>query len=320
MDTAAPTPPPGYAARAPRRDDAETVAALKRAAEEDHRESDVTVGSVLEEWALPNLHLGEDAWLVLAPTGEAAAYAFVFEDAPSAYVSSHSVHPDHAGRGLEEYLLDLTEARAHALAVSASAPAPVTFALYAAETERLRLTLYEERGYAHVRSFMRVMASLERQPPAPQLPAGVVVRAFRKDHDEAALYEALKEAFLDHWRPTVMDYEQWLAYCFASPNVDVRLWWVAWDGEQIAGAIVASTTPLGGYIDELAVRRPWRRRGLARALLLTALEELHRRGLPAVYLGVDTLNPTGAMQLYASVGMRQAGDAHLVYEKILHVP
>ena len=68
------------------------------------------------------------------------------------------------------------------------------------------------------------------------------------------------------------------------------------------------------------MRRPWRGRGLARALLLTALEEFRRRGLPAAYLGVDTLNPTGALHLYTSVGMTQAGEVNAVFAKVLTLP
>ena len=65
------------------------------------------------------------------------------------------------------------------------------------------------------------------------------------------------------------------------------------------------------------MRRPWRGRGLGRALLREAFAELRRRGLPRAYLGVDSENPTGAMGLYESVGMRPKRRRHLVFEKDL---
>lgn len=55
----------------------------------------------------------------------------------------------------------------------------------------------------------------------------------------------------------------------------------------------------------LGVRRPWRARGIGRALLVTAFVAVHARGGEAVELGVDAANPTGATRLYEDVGMRE---------------
>jgi ribosomal protein S18 acetylase RimI-like enzyme len=66
----------------------------------------------------------------------------------------------------------------------------------------------------------------------------------------------------------------------------------------------------------IGVRRPWRGRGLGRALLLHTFAEFQRRGVNRISLGVDTQNPTGATKLYESVGMRvELEDA--VFEKAL---
>jgi ribosomal protein S18 acetylase RimI-like enzyme len=111
--------------------------------------------------------------------------------------------------------------------------------------------------------------------------------------------------------------EEWLAFRFQRPDLDLDLWWVAWDGAEVAGSLLAFESPLGGYIDSLFVRRPWRGRGLGRALLREAFAELRRRGFPRACLGVDSENPTGAMGLYGSVGMRPKRGAHLVFEKDL---
>jgi len=110
---------------------------------------------------------------------------------------------------------------------------------------------------------------------------------------------------------------EWLAFRFQRPDLDLDLWWVAWDGAEVAGSLLAFESPLGGYIDSLFVRRPWRGRGLGRALLREAFAELRRRGFPRACLGVDSENPTGAMGLYGSVGMRPKRGAHLVFEKDL---
>lgn len=70
----------------------------------------------------------------------------------------------------------------------------------------------------------------------------------------------------------------------------------------------------GGWVGTLGTRKPWRGKGLGRALLLTAFGELCRRGETRVRLAVDAGNETGATQLYESVGMRVAWQAD-VYEK-----
>ena len=53
-----------------------------------------------------------------------------------------------------------------------------------------------------------------------------------------------------------------------------------------------------GWLDQVSVRRPWRRRGVAHALIAAALRELSGRGLQRAVLGVDAHNPNGALGLY----------------------
>jgi GNAT superfamily N-acetyltransferase len=56
-------------------------------------------------------------------------------------------------------------------------------------------------------------------------------------------------------------------------------------------------------VNWLGVRRPWRRRGLALALLHHTFGECYRRGLQKVALGVDASSLTGATRLYEKAGM-----------------
>jgi ribosomal protein S18 acetylase RimI-like enzyme len=62
------------------------------------------------------------------------------------------------------------------------------------------------------------------------------------------------------------------------------------------------------YIDSLAVKESFRHRGIATALLRSALEKARRLHLPAVGLLVDTGNPA-AEHLYVSLGFRYVGEA-----------
>lgn len=309
-------PLPGYSVRAPRLDDAEAVAALRRAAYAGRQDGDVTAASILQEWALPRMDLEHDAWLVLAHDGTPAASALVFEDLPAAYVRIGCVHPDHDGVAVQGYLLDLAEGRTRARLAAAGRDGG-NLTVVAFESERATLDLYAGRGYEHVRTFLRLAAALEPATPQATVPPGIAVRPFRRGVDEHAVYEAVQEAFLDHWEPTELSFEEWLAVDCEAPAVDHSLWRVAWDGDAVAGVATASAGGRDGWVDELAVRRPWRGRGLGRALLLTAFAVLRARGLARALLSVDTDNPTGAMGLYGSAGMTQSGEAHLVLRRPL---
>jgi mycothiol synthase len=307
--------PAAYRLRRPVADDAPAVAELKRALEiARHGDSDVTSAHVVEEWALPRLVPDEDLWLIEDSPGGIVGYALVWmEDPPAMFISDQTVHPAHRGRGLSEFLLSLCEARAARAAGGASA----TLGVWTHEDDLERRALYGRHGFRYARTFLRLEIDLAEPVPTPVRPPGIAVRRFRRQRDEAAVHAASDEAFQDHWRPDSMDLDEWLAFRFASPELDLDLWWVAWDGEEVAGSLLAFETPLGGSIDSLSVRRPWRGHGLGRALLLEAFAELRRRGLPRAYLGVDSENPTGAMGLYESVGMRPKRGAHLVFEKEL---
>ncbi|MBN1247017.1 MAG: GNAT family N-acetyltransferase, partial [Anaerolineae bacterium] len=64
--------------------------------------------------------------------------------------------------------------------------------------------------------------------------------------------------------------------------------------------------------------RPWRRQGLARALIARSLAIHKAQGMTETALGVDALNPNGALQLYRSMGYVQT-KKYTVYRKPLEV-
>jgi len=65
-----------------------------------------------------------------------------------------------------------------------------------------------------------------------------------------------------------------------------------------------SPTAVCGETGGLFVRRPWRNRGLGRALLVGSLHLFKARGLTTAGLGVDAENLSGVLGLYESVGFR----------------
>jgi mycothiol synthase len=310
--------PPGFRVRRPAEGDASAVAELKRAVElARFGESDETVDLVREEWALPRLDLQHDVWLLEHERGGLAGYGFCWVEAPGDIVAEQIVDPAARGLGLSEFLLELGEARALELQAAAAAGVEALLGVWSHHTDLARIEMVERRGFAHVRTFLRLDRDLGPEVEPPVWPAGAEVRLFRTGQDEAAVHAAGEEAFRDHFRPAEMDLDEWLEFRFSRDDIDAGLWFVAWDGEEVAGAVLAFETPLGGYVDELFVRRPWRSRGLGRALLLEVCAELRRRGQPMAYLGVDSENPTGAMHLYESAGFRSVRGPTYFYEKAI---
>jgi ribosomal protein S18 acetylase RimI-like enzyme len=144
---------------------------------------------------------------------------------------------------------------------------------------------------------------MEAAPPAPVWPEGITVRTMRPG-EEPAVHAALNEAFDDHWGHLPLPYETWKAFFLERSDFDAALCFLAMEGDQIAGFSLCRPEQGMGWVDDLGVRRPWRRYGLALALLLHAFDEFHQRGERTVGLSVDAQSLTGATHLYEKAGMR----------------
>jgi ribosomal protein S18 acetylase RimI-like enzyme len=178
------------------------------------------------------------------------------------------------------------------------------------------LTELRSRGFRPVRHSFRMSIDLDDDVPEPAWPDGVQLRTY-SDGDARAFYEAENESFADTWEPIEPPFEEWSHWVLDTPSFDADLWFLAEDGVEVAGVAICKVHPGDpslGWIQILGVRKPWRGRGVGRALLLTAFRAFRTRGLSRAGLGVDAENPTGATRLYESVGMRVV-DRFELYEK-----
>jgi mycothiol synthase len=169
------------------------------------------------------------------------------------------------------------------------------------------IALFEGRGFAVVRHSIRMAVSLAGYPPEPKWPAGISMRTANPESDLRPVYDAYHEAFADAWGGVEEPYADFLHGWGVGGDFDPTLWFLAEDDGALAGVALCRPERGGeidlGWVSVLGVRRPWRRRGLGRALLLHAFHELRRRGKARVGLGVDAESPTGAVALYEGVGM-----------------
>jgi len=212
------------------------------------------------------------------------------------------VHPEQLGRGLGSWLRTRMEERARELALARIH----TFCL-GPDTRAQKL--FERFGMSEVRRYYRMVIDLDGPPPPPAVPDGIRIATFRAQ-DARAFLAALNEAFSDEWNFAPMPYEEWIERRLNDPDTDTDMWFVAWDGDEIAGVNRCDPARLGmGWIGALGVRERWRKRGVGLALLQHSFGEFFRRGIMRVGLGVDASNPTGATRLYERAGMRVAYEA-----------
>ena len=180
--------------------------------------------------------------------------------------------------------------------------------------------LLEQAGYTPVRyEYVMVRPDLDDQDDAP-LPPDLEIRKVRPEHLRA-IWDAHQEAFEDHWGASQRSEEDWLEFS-SNPHLDPSLWRIAWDGDQVAGQVrsfinAEENRRYGhrrGWVEHISVRRPWRRRGVARALIAASFPLLRARGMTEGALHVDAENPSGALLLYESMGFREVS-RDTVYRK-----
>jgi mycothiol synthase len=161
-----------------------------------------------------------------------------------------------------------------------------------------------ERDFRPIRHFFRMGVDLSKELERPVWPEGITVRTFQAG-ESRRIYDAVMDAFADHWDHVPTAFEEWEHFTVGSTMFDPTLWFLAEADGEIAGfsLCVAERRPETGHVASLGVRPPWRRRGLALALLVHSFHELRSRGRVKADLGVDAENTTGAVALYRRAGM-----------------
>jgi mycothiol synthase len=240
--------------------------------------------------------------LVAEVDGLAVGYSRVWwdqeTDGPLVFKQVCFLDPEYGGRGIGRALHAWNEARLREIAAEHDAPEKLLEA-WANDRNEAAVALIRGAGYEPI-TYMAQMVrpSVEDLPDHP-LPDDLEIRPVREE-DIRTIWEADVEAFRDHWgyvEPSEADYER-------------SLWKIAWDDEGVAGQVksfvdTAQNEQHGrkrGWTEAICTSRRWRRRGVAKALIVESIRELAARGMTEVALGVHTENPNGAYQLYEGLG------------------
>jgi mycothiol synthase len=222
------------------------------------------------------------------------------------------LRPEWRDTSIRLAMLRYNEQRLRQIAVEQPTDLPRFYESWASDTETQWETLLTAEGYEDIRhGFEMLRPDLENIPDHP-LPKGLEARPTQPEQYRA-VWEGAREAFRDEWGYIE---EEWSDEQFESwkqePTFDPSLWQVAWDKDEVAGSVLTFIDEAEneeynrkrGYTEGISVRRPWRRQGLARALITRSFQAQKDRGMTETALGVDTQNPNGALQLYESMGFR----------------
>lgn len=164
----------------------------------------------------------------------------------------------------------------------------------------------ERRGFREVGRERNVMLDLNNVPPAPpDTPAGITLVTFAERPDLIpAVFAVDSEVSLDvpaHAVSEPMAYERWAGDNLEGPGAFPEACVIALDGSEVVGYTALRRNGAGSPEAEnrlTAVRRPWRRRGIATALKRAQIEAARAAGIEKISTMNDELN----------VGMRSVNE------------
>ncbi|HEY4228349.1 MAG TPA: GNAT family N-acetyltransferase [Candidatus Limnocylindrales bacterium] len=278
----------------------------------DRRATEAEIGV---EYGFPNEHFDAARDVTVAEVdGRVVAFAsrewIDTTDGLREYRLDGSVDPAFRGRGIGATLLAHGERRMRELAASHDTTLPRVFGSWCADTQERAIRLLASAGFEPARWFFDMTRPTLDDVPNVPLPDGLDVRPITRDL-ALQVWRADVEAFRDHWGGfdgSDDRLESWLA----RPNMDLSMWVIAFDGNEVAGGVLNMIDPdenaaLGirrGWLSSVFTRRQWRRRGVARALIARSLALHRERGMTSASLGVDADNPSGALGLYEGTGFK----------------
>ena len=246
------------------------------------------------------------------PQGVARAYGRITKNPAGEKVNGFGcVDPGWQGTGIGTGLLGWMEARTRQRfaedAVEGAAP---RLRLYMEQQHTHQAALFSEAGFRIVRYYNEMHRPLKDGLPETVLDQKLELVGFGPElHEPVRL--AHNEAFRDHWGSEPRDEEGW-GFVVNDPQArpDLSAVVVERASGRVAGYQIASHDPDSaatrgykeGYTDLLGVRREFRGRGVAQALLADAMHRFAAAGMDIASLDVDSANPTGALALYAKMG------------------
>ena len=254
-----------------------------------------------------------DVWIADAGdeiAGYVRSWQWTQADGLRLYSQFAVVAPHWRRQGIGTVLHKWLESRQHEMARANGPHLQHAHHAFNTQGETARAALLEKSGYQVERHFFTMeRPSLQNIADFP-LPDGLEVRPVRPEHHRT-IWDAHAHAFQTHWGycpPDESDFQRWRVSQVFQPH----LWQVAWDvrTHQVAGQVRAyideawnaGTGRQRGWTEFISVGEPWRRQGLARALISRSLRAQAAAGMTESALGVDSQNANGASRVYEDCG------------------
>ncbi len=223
-----------------------------------------------------------------------------------------AVVPGRRGHGLGTALIAWQVERGQEIAAARDSSLPAWLELTAALGDQARAELFGAFEFIPRRYFHEMRRSLQVAGPAVDLGPGFRLVPFEGALDERTR-RAHNEAFLDHVGSSELDPETWRTWVTGERGFRADCSFLALTGDEIVGYVLCGVHPddwraLGfteGWVHHLGVRRPFRGRGVASALLAACTAAFAADGLDFAALEVDAENPTGARALYERAGFER---------------
>ncbi|TQM79112.1 ribosomal protein S18 acetylase RimI-like enzyme [Saccharothrix saharensis] len=296
--------PAGLTVRSPHPDDAEPILGLVHAyTTAVIGFADYTLDDMRDELSRPGFDLARDAWLVLDAAGAPVGYATANGKSGSDQVDVDVVSADPA---VADWLFTRVLDRAREIGrAGGHEEVTVDQGVYRDDTAlRARVAAL---GFAAATTFHRMRIDHVGAVPPPAPVPGLVLRQGVREDVRRVAHEVWNASFDGHFGFVPKPYGQWHAELEARSTFDwPGLWLAELDGRP--AGFLAWTDQFAdekcGYVGHLGVVPEARGRGVAKHLLGHAFHLDAAAGRVGTILHVDSNNPTPALTLYESVGMR----------------
>ncbi len=291
------------------------VSIIDAASQADGEERATTLDDIKNDYQhLTNSDPYQDL-LIAEIYGEPAAYSRVEwfqEEYPNDLIYTHFTHikPAWRNQGLEKAMLQWSEEQLRIISKDHPKSPRHFFQTFSGDFKPDFNRILESNGYHAERFFFQMIRPLDNIPEA-NLHEGIEVCPVKKQQIRQ-IWDAHIEAFRDHWgfaEPEEKEYEGYLKSKYCQPEY----WQIAWEGDQVVGGVLnyvdhdenKKYDRKRGYTEDIFTLRPWRRQGIATALIVKSMQMHKDNGMTEVALGVDTKNPNGALELYQNLGYQK---------------
>jgi mycothiol synthase len=249
------------------------------------------------------INLARDAWLAFDAKGALCGYSAVLPWSEGARLVIY----DNPGTEVDDLFLGLLlmgEKRAVNIIHDLNDLKRRGIYTHVSETAAHQKAILAEAGYKIEKYIFNMHKDLSGSQPDPELPSGFSIRTTAAGQNERAIHALVQEAF--DWRErTPQKFEEWKKLMIRPDAFNPDLWFLAVKGDEIIGTCLCFQHSDIGWIRQLAVKKPYRKLGIGRALLQRSFQAFKALGLPKAGLAVESANPN-AIHFYETAGMVKA--------------